>query len=574
MENFVFGKIAKQDINLGLGTFSQTLPDGTVASLDKIGSHSVLGNLYDLVNDFVADNSGIIYCDNSLEDAIGELGVSGGGLLYVPPGVYKTNRSWTINQSNVEVVFARGASLSFQPTTVEPGADRAIVVHSGDSAIGSNVNIIGPIAKGDRSFVVVNPTGIAAGDWLMVQETDVGSGNNIVVFDYCQVLSVAGTTVTLVTGIGRDFPATHSTVFFNRVSSAGLVQNVVIRNAQVTSPGLITSLPGLFFGVCRNVIAEDCVSSPAFGNPYGSYRSSNISLINCIQGKNNVASEFASCAGLIIDGLIADASSTQQNESSTIVLDFGTYKFKFVNSILNQGVNIGVQLTAVADGEFSNNYIGPVRGVGGYNCLGLGVLGCQNVNVHDNRIVWGDGAGSTGISCGPSTGYTVNIASKNVFSNNIVSGFITKYSVDANDVLLEPAPISLGSYRIAGKFIVGDGLSAPGKLLNVQDATEANLAIHWTHTGINNWFAGPHKTQAGKWYVAFNADTGDVLTIDQFGALEVLGAGSRITLPKVIAPGTPATDKGYLYMEDDGTGKLQLVYKFPSGAAVQIVADP
>lgn len=51
-ETLIYGKIAEEDINQGHGTFSATLPDGSTASINKVGIHTLLGDAYLSAADF------------------------------------------------------------------------------------------------------------------------------------------------------------------------------------------------------------------------------------------------------------------------------------------------------------------------------------------------------------------------------------------------------------------------------------------------------------------------------------------------------------------------------------------
>jgi hypothetical protein len=50
--------------------------------------------------------------------------------------------------------------------------------------------------------------------------------------------------------------------------------------------------------------------------------------------------------------------------------------------------------------------------------------------------------------------------------------------------------------------------------------------------------------------------------------------GAAIELTEMTAPSAPATNKGRLYLEDNGSGKTRLVVRFPTGAAQVLATEP
>lgn len=398
--------------------FTQT---GTGATTRKVGEKA-LERIS--VKDFLAVGDGTTDDSTAFENAIAAL-PSTGCILDIPrPDVaYKLTRRWTINKSNV-LIEGHRSEILFEPTDAVTH-DRAILIHTDEANIAAPVNITGSIALGATSLVVASATGLAAGDWLMVQVVDVGAASNIVVFDYVQILSVAGTTVNLVMPIRRAFSSSHGTVFFNKVADANLVKNVTIRNLRVRTTDTVNALPGFFVGVCRNITLDNCVSLPRKGNPYASYRSSNISVLNCFarQGTGQ-ASEFASAAGLRIEGLVSENTDALQPDTSALVLDFGTYGFSVRNCRFGGAANIAVQMTAVAYGQLEGNFFDYVLGPAAYNTLAVTMIGCQYVAVKNNDFNGGEGASSNVINAASSTGYTNNITSLgNVIGPNRVTGF-------------------------------------------------------------------------------------------------------------------------------------------------------
>lgn len=417
---------------------------------------------------------------------------STGAIVYFPPGSYKTTRTFVISKSNLEILFANGAEILFQPTVVGAGADRAVLVHCGDSVIGGNVNVTGSIALEATSFVAASTAGISVGDWLMLQETDAGtsSGTNIVVFSYVQVLSVVGTTINTVSPINRAFPATHSTVFFNRISNSDLTQNVILRNVRARTTDASNGLVGFSIVCCRNVTLENCISLPRNGNGYASFRTSNLRVINCTQSQQfGQGTEFASCDGLIVDGLISDtASGSYQADTSALVLDFGTGSFMVMNCRLGGAANIAVQLVAVSYGAFVNNVINSVLSVAAFNTLGIIMLGCEYVTVFGNALIGGGGVSSIGVSAASTSGYVANITSQgNQIILNTITGFASRYGTKLDtDLYLD----TFSSNILDSNGIFASTRGSPGTSFQAARTGDVNPRITINRDGTIVWSDG------------------------------------------------------------------------------------
>lgn len=129
-----FEKIVKEDLNLGYGTTSVSMPGGGSATGNKVGLHT-LAHVYN-VQSFGAVGDGSADDTTAFEDAIAQARTDKLG-VYVPSGVYKIARQLTI--SGVDLV---GASTGDHNSLVE----------------GAIFPIFKPTAGFSRLFLVGPPT--------------------------------------------------------------------------------------------------------------------------------------------------------------------------------------------------------------------------------------------------------------------------------------------------------------------------------------------------------------------------------------------------------------------------------
>lgn len=113
--------------------YLQALPQGTTEA-DLVGyDPGMIGDIDRMVEDklresvsiadFGADNTGVAAVDTEFAAAIAALDSRGGGVLYVPPGLYRFTSTLTINKPSIVI---RGAgSGSFLPTVASARADAA-----------------------------------------------------------------------------------------------------------------------------------------------------------------------------------------------------------------------------------------------------------------------------------------------------------------------------------------------------------------------------------------------------------------------------------------------------------------
>lgn len=490
---------------------AQAVTAGALSALPSLSMFNV--QTYGAVGDGVTDDSTAILA------AVAAIPASGGVLWFSPGKTYKTTQILALNTSNI-ILLGNGATLLFQPT--DPvGNDRAMHIGSFNN-ISSNRNITGAIAVGATSLTASaagSTTDLVPGDWVLIQEVDNGSGTNIVIFDWMQVLSVSGTTINVMHPFRTAFPGTHSTFFFNRVTT--LTQNVVVKDLRVKTTSLSgPTLPGIFVGVARNTTIENAVCEIVNGNGFATYRAAGLSIHHCVvNNDSSQATEFAATVDLDLDGNSFGTVNVQAN-ATPLNVDYGTAFFTITNNRLYSGAGAGTQfLWGVHDGVYANNVVGWTRIANG---LGLNSLGSQRVQVSHNVFIGGDGSG-TGISFADTTGGTTNIVSKdNVIAFNIVKNYTTLYNVSPNDVYMIPA----------ASGYLGVGTPTPGAKFHISGSAAISpqaTALRLSDTG--------NGTNSRDWVIGSGSGTnyGDLAIFvgNAFGSDPVNGAGAEVmTLAK------------------------------------------
>lgn len=117
MENFVFGLIGKQDLNLGGDTFVPTLPDGSTPTFDKIGSHTFLDGLRNVLQNGCVGN-GTSDDRNALNTLANTTLQPNGGMIYfAAPYTYRISSNLTF-PANVALLFAPGSVITIDSGVV------------------------------------------------------------------------------------------------------------------------------------------------------------------------------------------------------------------------------------------------------------------------------------------------------------------------------------------------------------------------------------------------------------------------------------------------------------------------
>lgn len=489
---------------------------------------------------------GITDDTTALTSALAAATAAGGGEVIIPYGSLRTTQRTFITSSNITLSARGEAEILFQPTT--PAVDdRALVIHAGDSPAGFSAlrPINAAIAIGAGTFTSTNGgadvSDLVAGDWLTVEERDTGIGD-IVIFDWVQVASVAGSVVTTYAPFRTAFPGTHCTgaftttcINFRRITN--VVRNVTIRDLTIRTTNTTNSLVGISVGIAREVRIYNTTSQPARGNAYYSYRSAAVSLEGNNQRRNlGQSSEFAATVDLSLIGNNFSTVDTTANTAS-LTLDFGTAFFTVVGNRINNSANIGVQLLyGVRHGIFSSNLISFVRRES-IDPFGISSLGSTSVVVANNVLSGGllGGGGSTGIGFGDTSTLTVNILSAgNIIGPNVIANFDRAFltTVSASDLYFDAHGPQAGTLRLLQRLALGAGVNLPdtNRILALQSTTGANLMLQWIRTGIGNWYAGPLASDFGRWCVSNGLETTERLCVDSVGYVGMQSVTAAILL--------------------------------------------
>lgn len=109
-ESLTWGLIGKQDMNIGGGTFTAVpLPDGTTATLNQIGSHTLLEGMRSALQNGCVGNGSTD--ERAALNTLANTTMTAGGILYFPPGTYRISSAITF-PANVILSFCPGAMLS------------------------------------------------------------------------------------------------------------------------------------------------------------------------------------------------------------------------------------------------------------------------------------------------------------------------------------------------------------------------------------------------------------------------------------------------------------------------------
>lgn len=533
-----YEKIVAEDLNLGHGSATVTMPAGGTATGNKIGIHSLLGDVYNVV-DFGAVGDGATDDSTAILAAYAAIPATGGVVQFEPGKTYRTTQRWNVLKPNV-TIEGNGADLLFEPTDVSTH-DRALVIHAGDSGGFSALrNVSGAIAVGATAFTLQSSgdgTDLVAGDWLTVEETDGGATPNgeICIFDWVQVASVSGTTVNVLSAFRTAFPGTHNTVQFRRVIN--LVENITVRNLRIRTTNLTNTLLAVSLGIARKILLHNVVCAPVKGNAISSYRTADLTLSDCHQDNTNgQATEIAATVDFKAHGNTFAIRGVVPNRSA-LTLDFGTAFFSVIGNTIGPAGNIAVQMVyGCHDGIFAFNNIDYVHNFS-IDASGIAALGCQRVHCVYNVLRGGAGATATGIGFADTSGFTTNFPTQdNVIAHNIIKNFAVPYStLDADDVY-----ITASSGKEVQAHGIGLGTSpAMTTLLTLASATDADVAIRMTHNGVGNWFTGiDFAGAAALYFIGFNDVAARDFLFDQNGLFAIKNGLSAGGL-QVGATGTP-----------------------------------
>lgn len=389
-----------------------------------------------------------------IQSALNAQCTAGGGLIWLPgPATYAGTATISLPSacSNVTIAGPPSAVVNFSPTAPFTAGvnDRAFNISNGISGT-DNRPITASIAAGATSFVATlagNTADLVANDWLAIYVKDPGYGEAIRL-EYAQVASVAGTTVNLLQPLQSALTIGGAqTIQFERINP--FPANITFDGftMQLTLTGVNTSptaVVALYPQWARNITIRNMIfnifpgsnlSFPA--EPIAVNRTLGVKIINnkfICQGSsgNTCESEYAATLDAIIDGNTYETASTS-NTLITLIIDFGTQRFQFINNHINNSNNFGILTQGNAfNGVIADNIIGLVSGQ--MKCIAL--LGSTNVGIHDNVCqgpITASFAGSFGIGLSNDAGATPTLVSagNEVWNNKIgvALAFAANYSI-------------------------------------------------------------------------------------------------------------------------------------------------
>src|SRR4051812_19314629 len=85
-----YEKVVAEDVNLGYGTVSVTMPAGGSATGNKVGVHTFLGGHVN-ARDFGAAGDGASDDSLAIQTAIDTVAAAGGGVVLLPRGTFRLN---------------------------------------------------------------------------------------------------------------------------------------------------------------------------------------------------------------------------------------------------------------------------------------------------------------------------------------------------------------------------------------------------------------------------------------------------------------------------------------------------
>lgn len=143
-----------------------TLLDSTIApgQSGHIGDHeqiaAKLNAIYDVVADYGADRTGVVDAGAAIQQALDDAEAAGGGLVYVPAGIYSTATEITV-PPNVQLV---GAGRFIATVIVTADVIGIMLEAPGENSVGG-IQLVAGVATTKAAFQVSD--GTLAGNWVI-----------------------------------------------------------------------------------------------------------------------------------------------------------------------------------------------------------------------------------------------------------------------------------------------------------------------------------------------------------------------------------------------------------------------
>ena len=286
------------------------------------------------------------------------------------------------------------------------------------------------------------------------------------------------------------------------------------------------------------------------------------------------------CGGGIIGDGAGRCAVTGNNVSSTAGTDLGGLGvgIGFVASSAKRGVVItgntvylayghGILLDGVSDSAIVGNVVqDSCEGLSAGSANGIQITAtladAKNILVTGNRCYDTRGTKKQdyglGITSGAGTAGACRIVGNDFATNRTGTindgGSATSYALSNNDATASTIPVELRVRDIASGF--------PG--LRIYNAAGAQFGSFVT------------QTSTGHMFFEYGGGTGDVAWLADSGGSEQLRLfrDGGLQLPERADPSAPASNKAIIYVRDNGSGKTQVVARFPTGAVQVIATEP
>lgn len=478
-----------------------------------------------LVVDVTAYGASTSLTDNStaFNAAYAAVKAAGGGTVHIPKGVWNLKHDLNINNaSNIRVEGeGDGTVLNFVPVcpcTFGNNEEPIMVV----GTLSNRRQIAAAAAAGATSFTLASAgdgTDLTAGEWLIIEEYDIGAGPNQVISEWAQVLSVVGTTVNIVSPLKTAIPhlrpwnntsGSYSGSSFYAVttpSTRNTIANLAIR-VPPNAGGSSYQILGIYVAQASRDTTIDNVSIESDnGSAFVSYLTADMRIINShiyvtrdAEGLDSGASEIGATDGLSIInsflGNIYTSTSTDAGDfSAPLTLDNGSEFFSIIGNEFVGSVNIGLSLaTGTHNGYVAGNHLGYIGGTSPGN--GINGSGISNVAIVNNTS---NGGAGFGVDLEASSTWSVNVQSTgNYVDASLMNGFaggqyrvVTASTTDHYNTFNSMGPIVPASSPANGVqtqygSIAANGLDAFGSIVSSGDAFMSFNAVQ-TAQSTDNW---------------------------------------------------------------------------------------
>lgn len=238
-----------EDLELGRGTVTRTMPAGGTAQGSKIGLHTFGFAWFNIV-DYGAQSGGVSGCKTAIQAAIDACAAAGGGTVFVPNGTYRVEGLLSISTAQVHLEGeSRTGAILLWDDTPNMGLDVDTIAPA-DAWSDLTVNA----AVGDRTVTVASGATFIAGDWVFLEDTAANTGSLMT-----RVHSVAGDVVTLDDAVPCALMVADVARLY-RQRTYPLLEGIVIHHLTL---GCVSGTPTQFLTLlrlsrCAKFVVEDC----------------------------------------------------------------------------------------------------------------------------------------------------------------------------------------------------------------------------------------------------------------------------------------------------------------------------